>query len=141
MAGRQQEAIGILADLARVDSTTFRRWLRQHLVDEPADAAEPTETNAIEAAAAACLFRELGDANGRIAWKQVRQQILAAAPTAALRIVWRAEIFRADFCRDDQEVGVAASTDSRPVRNSRMETANLATTLNKRDDRPLVCRS
>jgi hypothetical protein len=123
MAGRQLEAIGVLAGLARVDSTTYRRWLRSNLVEEPADAATPSETNAMEAGAAACIFRELGDSDGRIAWKQVRQQVMAGAPTEASRIVWRAEIFRADFCRDDQEVGIAASLDTRPVRVVRVGAA------------------
>jgi hypothetical protein len=107
--------IALLARLAGIRPQTYRKWQGEGLVDGPRS-DKPTALDVVEAAAAAELIKELGAADGRLAWDQTRKGILSRVPASTVRVVWRWELFEAVLCADDAAVGRAVSTDERPAR-------------------------
>jgi hypothetical protein len=113
MAGRPEEPFAVLARLVGRNPRTYKRWRKSRIVLGPR-AEHPTELDAIEIGAVHALFTQLGDSDGRNAWNQVKARLLKLEPTSALRVVW-AEPYQVTLCLNDEDVGVAASTDSQPV--------------------------
>ena len=115
MAGRRPGAIAVVARLAGIRPQTYRKWQVEGIVDG-LRSDKPTAVEVVEAAAAAALIKELGAADGRVAWDQVRRGILSRVPASTVRVVWRWEVFEAVLCPDDAAVGRAISVDERPAR-------------------------
>jgi hypothetical protein len=114
MAGRPAEAISLLASIVGVTSQTYRNWKGEDLVRGPRE-EEPTDLDVVEVVALRYLLKELGDADGRVAWDAVRDRLLATIPGESLRLVWHERWFTAELCSDDADLSRAIS-DELPVR-------------------------
>lgn len=113
--GRPEGPEGILGRLVGKESVTYKRWVTEGIVHGPRGVDDaPTDLDAIEVGAADAVLTALGDDDGRIAWTQLGQRIIEAEQTPSLRVVWR-EPYEAVLCRDDAEVGRAASGNGRPI--------------------------
>lgn len=113
--GRPNGAVSILARLVGKERTTYLGWQEEDLVRGPRG-ANPTDLDALEVGALAFLLDELGDEDGRIAWKQVREAILAGIPSDEIRLVWHGEGWQAELCYDDKALVRSVASDSRPLR-------------------------
>jgi hypothetical protein len=114
MPGRPVEAISLLAEIVGVSGQTYRNWKAEDLVRGPR-ADEPTDLDVVEVVALRYLLKELGDANGRVAWDDVRDELLQTIPAQAVRLVWHDRWFKAQLCGTDEDLSNAVATEL-PIR-------------------------